>query len=377
MARNGVSINPERLTEARELRGFTITDLAKQINKTRQNISSIENGASQPGIDTLSAISEVLSIPVAFFSKASDRDKMINSTIFYRSMKSTLANQRQQSMRWLQLLIRQYSLYSEYVFFPETNLYQYEGDFKALTDADIESIAMKTRRFWDLGDGPISNLTLLLENNGFIISHVNLETDKLDACSTFDCGRCFILINTRRSTCSRVLANLAHELGHLVLHGGVSPQEINNSAQLEQIEKQAWRFASAFLMPAASFFSELHTTSISAFTAMKTRWRTSISAMIMRCSEFGIIDDYRKQYLFKEMGRKNIRLHEPYDNELPIEKPQLLFDADKLLLEEKILTKESLLDLTALYAEDYGTIISADPSYFSQIRSKPRLYLVK
>jgi len=377
MARNGVSINPERLTEARELRGFTITDLAKRINKTRQNISSIENGASQPGADTLNAISEVLSIPIGFFSKTNNREKPINSTIFYRSMRSTLANQRQQSMRWLQLLIRQYSLYSEYVFFPETNLFQYDGDFEELTNADIESIATKTRRYWDLGDGPISNLTLLLENNGLIISHVDIGTDKLDACSTFDCGRCFILLNTKKSTCSRVLANLAHELGHLVLHGGVSPQEINDSAKLEQIEKQAWRFASAFLMPASSFFSELHTTSLSAFTALKSRWRTSIAAMIMRCSESGIIDDYRKQYLFREMGRKNIRLHEPYDDELPIEKPQLLLDADRLLLKEKILTRESLLDLTSLYSEDYGILIGADPSYFSQIRNKPRLYLVK
>ena len=52
--------------------------------------------------------------------------------------------------------------------------------------SEIEEIATDVRRFWNLGDGPISNVTLLLENNGAIVTRTEMGADNLDADTGLD-----------------------------------------------------------------------------------------------------------------------------------------------------------------------------------------------
>ncbi len=377
MARNGIQIYSDRLTAAREMRGLTISDLARKVGKTRQHVSMIENGIAMPSPEVLDMISEALNFPARFFTNVDIPIYPLNSAIFFRSMKSALAIQRQQTKRWLQLLVQQYSFYSNDVEFPAVNFYQYEGNYEDLSDYDIEDIAIEVRKAWKLGDGPISNLTLLMENNGIIISHLNMGVEELDACSTIQNGHPFVLINTTKSTCSRILANTAHELGHLVLHNGVDRSELDSKEKHDKLEKQAWRFASSFLMPSSSFFTELHSISLSAFISLKSRWRTSIASMIMRCAEAEVIDDFKKTYLFKEMGRNGYRKKEPLDDTLSIEKPHLLLDADIALVEGEVYTKEQLLYITALDRADYCALIGAEADYMTFENKKPKLYVLK
>jgi Predicted Zn peptidase len=376
MARNGIPIHSEKLTIARELRGLSISDLAKKIEKTRQLISMIENGAAMPSHEVLQLIASKLDFPIRFFTKEQVSTETLNSTVFFRSMKGALASQRQKSKRWLQLIIQQYAFYDKDVEFPDVELYRYEGNYEELTNQDIEEMAKEARKLWGLADGPISNLTLLLENHGIIVSHMDLAVSELDACSTTWGGRPFMLINTTKSTCSRVLSNTAHELGHLILHGGVDRTDLENKEKHDLLEKQAWSFAAYFLMPSSSFFAELHTINLTAFVSLKSRWRTSIASMIMRCAEEGIIDEFRKTYLFREMSRNGYRRKEPFDDTLPIEKPHLLFDADKALVEGNVFSKEELLDRVALESGDYCVMIGADSDYMQSECKKPVLYVI-
>ena len=86
---------------------------------------------------------------------------------------------------------------------------------------------------------------------------------------------------------SRVNFTGAHELGHLVLHQGVETGS-------RETEKQADRFASAFLLPARAFAKEFprprgRSLDWALLTELKQRWRVSIQAMVRRAHDLKII----------------------------------------------------------------------------------------
>ena len=366
-----------RLAEARELRGLTVADLAEELDITRQQVYKYESGVQRPGPEIVERIVNVLAFPYSFFSVPPIGLQIDDRPIFFRDMKSNLDKYRRQSRRWLQLLYDRVVEYEKYVDLPEPNIPSFEGlDYKALDMEEVDTYAEKTRRFWGLGDGPISDLTVLLENNGIVVAHKYIQTDKLDACSLMASGRPCILLNTYQQTCSRVLMNLAHELGHLVLHQEAIIEDIENSETNRLMEEQAWRFASAFLMPPSVFTNEVGYPSMSQFLLLKKRWRVSIAAMIMHCAALCIIDAERKQYFFRELSRNGQRRQEPLDNELVIEKGTLLFDCEKTIVEHDMELKDILFQRSCLNPNDYSELIGAPIDYMKPEVKRPKLRLV-
>jgi hypothetical protein len=64
--------------------------------------------------------------------------------------------------------------------FPDLNL---SDDPMLLSDDEIEQAADDARRYWRMGDGPIANMILLLENQGAIVARDRLGADTLDGLS--------------------------------------------------------------------------------------------------------------------------------------------------------------------------------------------------
>ena len=74
------------------------------------------------------------------------------------------------------------------------------------------------RARWGLGERPVSNVLHLLESRGARIYSLTPENTELDAYSLYWQGRPFIFLATGKSG-ERGRFDVAHELGHLVLHG--------------------------------------------------------------------------------------------------------------------------------------------------------------
>lgn len=366
-----------RLSEARELRGLTVSELAERLDVTRQTIYKYEGGTQRPSSEVMERIMQELDFPLSFFSSPHKGVSIDDRPIFFRDMKTNLEKKRKMARRWLQLLVDRVAEYENDLEIQMANLPTVDiDDFRELEIEDIDALAEKTRRYWGLGDGPISNLTLLMENNGIIVSHRKMDADKLDACSLITNGRPYVLVNTYKQTGARVLSNLAHELGHLVMHQNVEERDIATSATLATIEKQAWRFANSFLMPPASFTNELGYPSINQYVLLKKRWRTSIAMMIMHSHELGIINDEKKQYFFRELSRNGYRTQEPLDDELPVETGSLLFECEQEIISAGLRNKDELLQAAGLNPSDYCALISAPSDYYSSSKQKPKLRLV-
>lgn len=100
----------------------------------------------------------------------------------------------------------------------------------------------------------------------------------------------------------------AHELGHLVMHRNL---DMGTSATKE-IEAEANRFASAFLMPKSTMLKYTpRGFSLRDAVALKKRWKVSVAAFIYRSHDIGSLTDWQYHNLFKQLSSAGWRTDEP------------------------------------------------------------------
>ncbi len=259
--------------------------------------------------------------------------------------------------RWF---VQTVKYYDEYVNFPLVNVPE-----ATPTDAtenysleEIESIADACRQTWGLGVGPISNVLALLESKGIVVCRYEMENERIDAFSFWNGGRPFIFMASDKESVARHRHDLAHELGHLVLHKWVEAEELKIPKSLKRIESEANIFARTFLLPRHSFPNEVYTSRLDAFVELKKRWRVSIQSMIYRCLDLEIIDDDQFTNLYKQISFRKWRAKEPLDDPkvMPLEQPKLLRRAVELILEGKRKHPDEVLsdlNLSAELIEDF------------------------
>lgn len=339
---------PDRLREARLARGFTMKELAEKVGVTRQSISQYELGQSSPSGEVLSKLVRELDFPLGYFSNPPDKE-IPSSVTFFRSLSSATKKSREmikQRERWVEKI---YLYLQEYLYFPEVNIPQFEY-FSSRNEEEkaeeIETIAKNVRKNWGLGLGPISDVLLLLEKEGIIITRFKFNVLKTDACSQWRGNRPFIYLSDDKGSACRSRFDAAHELAHLLFHSWIEGEEQLSKIN-KVIEKEADRFAGAFLLPRESFSREVMSTSIEHFKELKKRWKVSIRAMIYRCEDLGILSKNQTLYLWKQVSR--YRKKEPLDDELTPEFPRILKQGVEMLINKKPETIGELLEFTKLY----------------------------
>ena len=102
--------------------------------------------------------------------------------------------------------------------------------------------------------------------------------------------------------------DLAHELGHILLHRSVRKEAFVDKAVFRLIEQQAHRFAGSFLLPGSTFGAEFgRMPTLEYLTSLKAKWKVSIQFMIMRCAELDIISEHQKGRLFAGLSARGWR----------------------------------------------------------------------
>ena len=338
-----LKIIPEKLKEARLARGYTVTALAEKIGISKQTISKYELGQSSPSSETMIKYCNFLNFDINFFMFNNEDSNNNYGTIFFRSLKSAESQVREEikiRIKWTNYI---YQYINEFIEFPKLNLPDFEE--KSLENLDlykIEDIADKLREYWNIGKGPINNLSILLEQNGIILCNSNINNVKVDACSEVINNTAIFFIRTNAISACRLRFDLAHELGHLILHSEITKEELENKEILDRIEKEANMFASAFLLPREEFSNEVLALSLDHFVNLKSRWKVSIAAMIYRCKELGIFSDSQVLYLRKQISLKKWRTIEPLDDVITVENPKLLSNAIKLIIINNLQTKDQI-----------------------------------
>lgn len=362
-SRSPTQVVPERIREAREARGYTSEEFAELIGVTRQALAQYEGGQTLPRPEIMSKIIGETSQPTTFFTTAKRHASPNLGHPFWRSLKRTDAGHRNRTVRRLEWALEITKQVEKFINLPNVNFPSIQFDPDAPEDVWVDAVekaATSVRHHWGLGSEPIDHLERHLEANGIVLVQDRVLTDDMDAVSRWQSGRPYILYAEETISAARVRYNLAHELGHVILHAGV---EIN-SKNLSKIEKQADRFAGAFLLPQATFSREAFRTSLNHFLFLKNRWQVSIAAMVYRARDLGILSENQYKYLWRQMNAENIRRKEPLDGIVPIPRPRLLRDALELLFDSGVQTPKQFQEELALNPKDIAELTAIQSSVF-------------
>lgn len=364
---------PEKITEARESIGLNMTELSERLGVTRQAVSRYELGTLVPSSEIMSKLITLFEQPLGFFTAQRERSNLALGTSFFRSFKSATATSRRVCLRRKQWLVDAFTFVSKYINLPEVKIEQFFQD--TYSKDDIDSIATKCRRAWGLGDGPIGNMVNLLEANGFVVSRSDFGVEKIDAFSFWYGDRPFIFLSGDKSSSVRSRFDAAHELGHMVMHSGLTLEQLEDPEILKRIEAEADQFAGRFLLPATSFPSEVFSSKLNHFIELKKRWKVSMGAMIYRCSDLGIFSEDQVLNLRRQMSMNKMRTREPLDDSIPMEIPTLLNKGVDLLLKNGIRLPEDVVREVSLSAKTIELLCALPPGTLEVKEALTRLSL--
>ncbi|RIW80914.1 helix-turn-helix domain-containing protein, partial [Acinetobacter baumannii] len=360
---------------ARQRRGLTKRDLAHRLDVTDRTVSNWYNNQE---IDEriLEKAAEILDFPLSFFY-GSDVEKIHAESVSFRALTKMTAKKRDMAISQT-ILAEMISDWIDQNFeLPPPNvpdLHELRSDFSnAITNESIdeatdnevnyyleysypEACADTVRKAWGLGEQPIPNLIALLESKGIRVFSLTDEAQDVDACCRWTSGRPFIFLNTSR-TAERCRFDLAHELGHLVMHKHGIIEGIH-------IEQEANAFASAFLMPRRSLLADpLKIPSLRSILSKKEIWQVSAAALTYRYNKLGIITDWNATSIYKQLAQRG-RNNEP--NPIAHESSLLLDKVFKVLAQENFdlskltndvcLTLEEISNLTFNLVSKYQNL---------------------
>lgn len=371
------SFNGNRLKMARQYRGLTVEELAQKINVSKQAVSQYETGRIENvPFDKILSISNVLNFPYKYFIQEDSLNFQTGATYFRSLMKTSKKYRLAQEIKMEHIAVI-YSFLNEYVTFPELNLPDWIGEISSPSEA-----AKALREYWKLGDKPIENIIRTVEQNGIVVTTFATDTDDIDAFSQYvdvnGTDVYFIALSNNKESASRINFDIAHELGHILLHEWSEDEEILSREDFKAKEKEANEFAAAFLLPQSSFLSEvsLEPQKLDYYVQLKRKWKVSIAAMLYRSCELDIITQGKYQYMMRIMQSKGWRKFEPLDNIIKSEKPSLFSDAVDILLVNNVFTQKEFVDELsdmglAMNPNELETLLNLDKGTLSYQKAEP------
>ena len=372
--------NGERLKIARMWRNMSATQLADFAGLSRQTISMLENGKLiNPEFTTVQKLSEKLEFPITFFLEET-KININESTTYFRSLLTTNKKYRIEQEEKIKFIAIIYNMLSKYLEFEEVNLP------KIPINTTPQEAANILREHWALGSKPIENIVYLAENNGLIVTDFETATGDVDAFShkiTSDDMETYLIgYSKNKRTAARIHFDVAHEIGHILLHNWRDDLECMEKEEFKEIELQAHTFASAFLLPEEEFRKDVspYATNLAYYTELKKTWKVSIAAMIRRAKDLDIItvDDYSR--LMRNMQKQGIRKIEPLDDELITAEPSLLRQAIKILFDQKVFTPNEFLEELSreygltLYPKDIEILLGLKKGTFDE-KENPKMVI--
>lgn len=360
----------EKLKLARELHCMTITDLSKRIGVSHQMVSNYENEKRLPTEERLKSITEALQLPRGFFFKNTFTDGERTSPSFFRKGAAVPKKYQTQVEGYTKIYSSVKKLLSTKVNLPKFTQPKFsliQKDFRQIDFNDIELLAENLRDFHDLGNGPISNMTLLCEKMGISIFFADLHSAKIDAHTVFIDNAPYIILNKSRKSSVRLRFNIAHELGHILMHHKYDEKVISSTTNHRRIEAEANHFAGCFLMPESGLSLDMAASNLNYLISLKYHWKASLQAIIYRAEQIGLFSSTHTLHLRQQISRNKWRLFEPLDDEIPIEKPKVISLGIQHLIKNNPNFLDELLHETGL---PYNMVIDIYPDIDNVTRHK-------
>lgn len=326
---------------ARESRGLTQSKLSKLIGVTQATLSRFEKGALDVAPDTVTKIAQALNYPESFFGR--DIRMAGETSLFYRKKASMTVKNLSILESKISILSKSIDELMDSIDIPELRIPAVEPS----ADNSPQEIAYKIRSYLSVPAGPIDNIVSLLEKNGVIVMFLDLEDmDKFDGMTMFTENQAPVIWINKNSPNDRKRYNLAHELGHLVMH--LRSDDLEKDDKLKEIE--ANQFAGEFLMPASQCKEDFFNLKYKDLGLKKFYWKVSKAAIIYRAKELKCISEETATYLYVTLGRNGERIKET--GQVPIDSPKIVSKMYDLHVNELKYSEQEMTDITGLMPSD-------------------------
>lgn len=283
-------ITPSRLTWARRRRGLDQVKLADSIGTSVRSIKAYESGEFAPGADSLRGIARALRFPERFFL-GDTIDDLIPTAIFRAGTKLS-ARMRDAALGSAAVAIAFNQEIERFFELPEP-------DFPDLGHRrSPEQAADFLRLKWHVDDGPIESMMQLLESKGVRIFTLPADAAGVSSFSVWHRDRLFVFLSPANSDAERRF-DLAHELGHFVLH--------QDAPAGPKAQRAASAFASAFLMPTAAMRAEGASMTADRLVPLAKAWGVPALAMADRLHKLGLLTEWQYRSFRVEIATKEGR----------------------------------------------------------------------
>ena len=218
---------PSKLRDARKVARLSQGDLGDRIGVSRQAVSAYERGDKSPEPTTFQKIAEVLDQPLSFFINPDNPRFGSAGARFYRKFGPETLRRNEASAVLGDWFVQTAKYFDEFVNYPTPSLPECapKNSGGRYEIEEINEIALSLRKLWGLGPGPISNVLALLESKGIVVCRYEMQGENVEAFSFWNGPRPFVFMTSEKEAGVRRRYDLAHELGHLILHRWVEQSE--------------------------------------------------------------------------------------------------------------------------------------------------------
>lgn len=325
MASVAAFFDGSRLMLARQLAGLRKNALAEAIGKSPTAIAAFENGTKRPSASTVAELAIVLGVDPQFFVVGARPAYEGSSPPHFRSLRSTTQLVRDQAYAYGLLTNEVASALERHVEFPPVDMPTIPVDPDEPEQSDTpEEAARLLRKQWDLPAGPVDHLVRIAEHHGILVVFSPIATASVDAYSFQSERRPIVVLNPLKLDYFRQRFDLAHEVGHVIIHADAEPGS-------RVVEEQANRFAAEFLMPGDELRPLLpRRADWQTFGRLKEQWKVSLQALLFRARRLGVMSDVTYRNAMTTLSASGWRRREP--GPMPAaEQPSLLPKAVELL----------------------------------------------
>ena len=257
-------------------------------------------------------MADKLRFPVDFFA-GEEMERLTPDYVSFRALSRLRARDREAAIAAGNVAVLIADWIDERFDLPRLDLPEFRQE-------DPEAAADAVRAVWRLGEGAISNLVHLMEAQGVRVFSLQEDCADVDAFCFWQDGQPFVLLNMFKSA-ERSRFDAAHELAHLVLH------RHETLAGRKEVESEAQRFASAFLMPARTMRGIAPSSvTLERLLEMKRLFGVSAAAVAVRLHQLGLLGDWNYRMIFQQLSARGWRSREPN----PMERERSLVQAQVL-----------------------------------------------
>ena len=297
----------ERLKLARKRNGLSLRALSSRMEGivSAQAIGKYERGEMMPSSTVAIALAKALDVSMSYLLSPSN---ISLESVEFRKLASTKASERAAVEGQVLDHVDRYLQVEELLGITSSIREEPGGvPYSIDTVEDADGAAVAVRKAWNLGGGPIPDMTELLEERG-------IKVFKLSLPRTVDGLTCYVhradgedvpvVVCSTDKSIEHQRFTIAHELGHMVMDIPSGVPE----------EKACHRFAGAFLAPQKELMREVGRRRLNfgfgEVIEIKQMFGISAAAMVVRMRDLGIITEATMVGIFRGIG-SSWRKYEP------------------------------------------------------------------